>query len=186
MPWRISPCARARPNTIPGQIPAAEPASATIAASHAIMRRIWPGVAATARSSAISRSRCWIDRPSVLATTNTAMNIASPPNAAVTGIMVVRVRSSSGYSAAPRASPVSTCAPPAAASRRPASKPGPVSTPIASTRPGWPASRVASASVRKIAVCWETGWRGRAMPTTVTVRAGPVAARGSRVPRLAG
>ena len=52
------------------------------------------------------------------------------------------------------------------------SKPGAASTPIASTRPGWPASRVASASVRKIAVCWETGWRGRATPTTVTVRAG--------------
>ena len=82
------------------------------------MRRIWPGVAATARSSAISRSRCWIDRPSVLATTNIAMNIASPPNAAVTGIKIVRVSSSSGYSAAPRAPPVSTCAPPAAARRR--------------------------------------------------------------------
>ena len=54
------------------------------------MRRIWPGVAATARSSAISRSRCCIDRPSVLATTNIAMNIDSPPKAAVTGIKVVR------------------------------------------------------------------------------------------------
>ena len=92
----ISPCASARPSTIPGQIPAAEPTRATTAASHAIMRRIWPGVAATARSSAISRSRCCIDRPSVLATTNIAMNIDSPPNAAVTGIKVVRVCSSSG------------------------------------------------------------------------------------------
>ena len=38
----------------------------------------------------------------MLATTNTAMNIASPPNDAVTGIKIARVRSSSGYSAAPR------------------------------------------------------------------------------------
>ena len=91
MPWRTSACPSARPSTIPGQIPAAEPIRATIAASQAIMRRIWPGVAATARSSAISRSRCWIERPSVLATTNIAMNSASPPNAAVTGINVVRV-----------------------------------------------------------------------------------------------
>ena len=52
------------------------------------MRRIWPGVAATARSSAISRSRCWIDRPIVLATTKIAMNSASPPNDAVTAISV--------------------------------------------------------------------------------------------------
>ena len=37
---------------------AAEPMSPTIAASHPIMRRIWRGVAATARNSAISRSRC--------------------------------------------------------------------------------------------------------------------------------
>ena len=44
------------------------------------------------------------------ATTNIAMNIASPPNAAVTGISVVRVCCSSGYSARPRASPVRTCA----------------------------------------------------------------------------
>jgi hypothetical protein len=40
MPWRISPSARARPSTIPGQIPAAEPTSATITASQTIMRRI--------------------------------------------------------------------------------------------------------------------------------------------------
>ena len=91
MPWRTSACPSVRPSTIPGQIPAAEPTRATIVASHAIMRRIWPGVAATARSSAISRSRCWIERPSVPATTNIAMNTASPANAAVTGINVVRV-----------------------------------------------------------------------------------------------
>ena len=35
-----SACASARPSTIPGQIPAAEPTRATIVASHAIMRRI--------------------------------------------------------------------------------------------------------------------------------------------------
>ena len=145
---------------MPGQTPAAEPTRPTIAASHPIMRRIWPGVAATARSSAISRSRCWIDRPIVLVTTNIAMNSASPANAAVTAISVIRACWSSGCSALPRASPVSTCAPPAAARRREASKPGPASTPIASTRPGWPASRAASASVRKIAVCCETAWRG--------------------------
>ena len=75
---------------IPGQMPAAEPRRPTIAASHAIMRRIWPGVAATARRSAISRSRCWIDRPIVLATTKIAMNSASPPNDAVTAISSVR------------------------------------------------------------------------------------------------
>ena len=170
---------------MPGQTPAAEPTSPTIAASHAIMRRIWRGVAATARSSAISRSRCWIDRPIVLATTNIAMNSASPANAAVTGINVIRAAWSSGCSALPRASPVSTCAPPAAARRREASKPGPASTPIASTRPGWPASRSASASVRKIAVCCETGCRGRATPTTVTVRAGSVDASDSRAPSVA-
>ena len=59
-------------------------------ASHAIMRRIWPGVAATARSNAISRSRCWIERPIVLATTNTAMNRAIPPKDAATAISLVR------------------------------------------------------------------------------------------------
>ena len=74
----------------------AEPTRPTIAASHAIMRRIWPGVAATARRSAISRSRCWIDRPIVLATTKMAMNSASPPNDAVTAISVVRACWSSG------------------------------------------------------------------------------------------
>ena len=66
------------------------------------------------------------------------------------------------------------CRPPrraAAARRREASKPGPASTPMASARPGWPASRDASSSVRKIAVCCPTAWRGRATPTTVTVRA---------------
>ena len=110
--------------TTPGQIPAAAPTRPMIAASQEIMRRIWPGVAATARRSAISRSRCWIDRPIVLATTKIAMNSASPPNDAVTAISSVRVCSSSGYSARPRASPLSTSAPPAAARRREASKPG--------------------------------------------------------------
>ena len=122
-PWSTSPSASSRPRTAPGQMPAAEPIRPTIAASHEIMRRIWPGVAATARRSAISRSRCWIDRPIVLATTKIAMNSASPPNAAVTAISSVRVCRSSGYSARPRASPVSTFAPPAAARRRAASKP---------------------------------------------------------------
>ena len=136
MPWLTSPSASSRPRIAPGQIPAAEPTRPTIAASHAIMRRIWPGVAATARRSAISRSRCWIDRPIVLATTKIAMNSARPPNDAVTAISVVRAAWSSGYSALPRASPVSTTAPSAAARRREASKPGPASTPIASTRPG--------------------------------------------------
>ena len=89
MPWRTSASARARPRMTPGQMPAAEPSRPTIVASHAIMRRIWPGVAATARSSAISRSRCWIERPIVPATTNIAMNSASPPNDAVTAISLV-------------------------------------------------------------------------------------------------
>src|SRR5436305_15151347 len=40
MPWRTSACPRARPSTIPGQIPAADPTRATIVATHAIMRRI--------------------------------------------------------------------------------------------------------------------------------------------------
>ena len=136
MPWRTSPWASARPRTAPGQIPAAEPTRPTIVASQAIMRRIWPGVAATARSSAISRSRCWIDRPIVLATTKIAMNSASPPNDAVTAISVVRASWRSGDSALPRASPVRTTAPRAAARSREASKPGAASTPIASTRPG--------------------------------------------------
>ena len=136
-----------------------------MAASQAIMRRIWPGVAATARSRAISRSRCWIERPMVLATTNMAMNMASPPNAAVTGIrrgphlLELRIL---GLAAARRRS-----APPHRLPRcagHDTSKPGPASTPMASTRPGWPARRVASASVRKMAVCCDTGWRGRATP----------------------
>ena len=54
----------------------------------------------------------------MLATTNIAMNSASPPNDAVTAISVVRASWSSGCSARPRASPVSTSAPPAAARRR--------------------------------------------------------------------
>ena len=83
-----APRASSRPRIAPGQMPAAEPTRPTIAASQAIMRRIWPGVAATARRSAISRSRCWIDRPIVLATTKIAMNSASPPNDAVTAISV--------------------------------------------------------------------------------------------------
>ena len=105
-PCSTSPSPSSRPRMIPGQIPAAAPTRPTIAASQEIMRRIWPGVAATARRSAISRSRCWIDRLIVLATTKIAMNSASPPNAAVTAISSVRVCSSSGYSALPRASPV--------------------------------------------------------------------------------
>ena len=166
-------------------MPAAEPTRATIAASHAIIRRIWRGVAATARSSAISRSRCWMDKPNVLATTNIAMNIARPPKAAVTGIRVVRVCCSSGYSALPRASRVSTSAPPAAARSRELSSPGPAMTPIASTRPGCPASCVASVSVRKIAACCATGCIGRATPTTVTARTGPVEASVTRAPSAA-
>ena len=120
------------------------------------MRRIWLGVAATARISAISRSRCWIDRPSVLATTNIAINIASPPNAAVTGIKMVRVRSSCGYSAAPRASPVSTCAPLTAALLQPwataalsPSRAGTDTSPIAARTPGTAASRAASAELTR-------------------------------------
>ena len=185
MPWLTSPSASSRPRIAPGTIPAAEPRSATIAASHEIMRRIWRGVAATARKSAISRSRCWIDRPIVLATTKIAMNSARPPNDAVTAISVSRDAWSSGNSALPRASPVNTTAPWLAARTREASKPGPASTPIASTRPGFPASRAASASVRKIAVRCRTGWRGRAMPTTVTVRAASVDPRRSFAPSAA-
>ena len=86
MPWRTSACPSSSPSSMPGQTPAAEPIRPMSAASHPIMRRICRGVAATARSSAISRSRCWIDRPIVLVTTNIAMNSASPANAAVTGI----------------------------------------------------------------------------------------------------
>ena len=134
MPCSTKPSVSSRPRIIPGQIPAAAPTRPTISASKAIIRRICPGVAATARSSAISRSRCWIDRPIVLATTKIAMNSASPPNAAVTAISVVRAAWSSGYSARPRSRPVSTTAP--RERSRAASNPGPASTPIASTRPG--------------------------------------------------
>ena len=172
MPWRTSPCASVRPSTIPGQIPAAEPTRATIAASHAIMRRIWPGVAATARSSAISRSRCWIERPSVLATTNIAMNIASPPNAAVTGIRVVRVCCELGVLALPAGAPVSTCAPPSGGAHAVDVEAGPGEHADRVDSPGMAGQR---ASPRRRSgrspLCWETGWRGRATPTTVTVRA---------------
>jgi hypothetical protein len=185
MPWRTSASPSSLPSTAPGHTPIADPTSPTIAASHAIMRRIWPGVAATARSSAISRSRCWIDSPIVPDTTNSAMNIASPPNEAATAISLVRASWRSGASALPRSPPVSTSVPgPAAASSREASKPGPASTPIASTRPGCPATRAASASVRKIAAS-PTGCRGRATPTTVTVRGASVEASRSFAPTRA-
>ena len=55
---------------------------------------------------------------------------------------------------------------------------------MASTRPGWPASRTASASVEKIATSRRTGWRGRALPTTVTERVLSVDASASRAPSL--
>ena len=40
IPWRTRACPSVRPSTAPGQIPAAEPKRAMIAASHAIIRRI--------------------------------------------------------------------------------------------------------------------------------------------------
>ena len=122
------------------------------------------GVAATARSSAISRSRCWIDRPIVLATTNIAMNSASPPNAAVTGISIVRVCWSSGYSrpAARVAGQHLGAARGGAQARGVEARSGEHADRV--DRPGCPASRAACASVTKIAVLLRdrVAWAGDA------------------------
>ena len=45
---------------------------------------------------------------------------------------------------------------------------------MASARPGWPASRAASASVTNTTAAGATAVRGAAMPTTVAGSAGPV------------
>ena len=100
------------------------------------------------------------------------MNSASPPNDAVTAISVVRACWSSGCSARPRASPVSTTAPPrgGAQARGVEAGAGEHADRVDASRDDRPAA-LPRASVRKIAVCRATGWRGRATPTTVTVRA---------------
>ena len=90
IPWRTSPSASAWASFAPGQIPAAEPINATIVASHAIILRIWPGVAATARRSAISCSRSWIAKAIVPVTTNSATKSPIPANDADTAMSRVR------------------------------------------------------------------------------------------------
>ena len=138
------------PECAPGTTPAADATSEMITASQAIMRRTWPGVAAIARSSAISCSRCWMISAIVPATTKIAMNMPRPPNDAATAINCVRPIWTEGDSAFPRAAPVRTAASPAAARSGRGRVPEPARMPIASTRPGWPARRAASESVRKI------------------------------------
>ena len=170
----------------PGQIPAAEPTRPTIAASQAIMRRIWPGVAATARRSAISRSRCWIDRPIVLATTKIAMNSASPPNDAVTAISVVRACLELGVLglAARVAGEHLRAAGGGAQARGVEAGAGEHADRVDASRDGRPAAPPRRRSGRSPSAA-ATGWRGRATPTTVTVRAASVDARRSRAPSAA-
>ena len=184
--WRTKPRASARPSAAPGTMPAADAASETIAASHAIIRRIWPGVAATARKSAISCSRCWMISAIVPATTKIAMNMPRPPNDAATAINCVRPSCTEIDSALARPAPVSTAAPPAGASRLDGSKPGPARIPIASTRPGCPATLAASVSVRKITGAPLETRLARAMPTTVTPRVGAVDVNDRWAPRRDG
>ena len=119
-------------------------------ASPSTIRRSWPGVVPIARSSAISRCRCWTDRPSVLATTNMATMIASPPNTPASTIRFSLRCPASGNSAIPRSSPVSVTigAPRSASATRwrsaSVSTPDCATTPIASIRSWCPDSAAAS------------------------------------------
>ena len=86
----------------------------TTIASQRIMRRTCLGVAATARRSATSRSRCRTDRPIVLLTTNIAIRSARPPNVPPIAMTAVARLDSSRCSTSPRAEPVTTWASPCA------------------------------------------------------------------------
>ena len=108
MPRSANALPSARPSAAPGTTPASDATRATSSASQPIMRRTWRGVAATARRSAISRSRSWTVSPSVLATTNIAMSRARPPNEPAIAITAPRDSATSRYSAAPRSDPVRT------------------------------------------------------------------------------
>ncbi len=143
-----------RPNGTPSRPPAVVANTDMTTDSPTTIRRSWPGVVPIARSRASSRCRCWIDRPSVVATTNSATLIASPPNTAARTIRFSLDLAASKCSAMPRSSPVSSTAgaprtawptPRSIAAR---SVPGSVSTPIASTVPGCPASRSTSLSAK--------------------------------------
>lgn len=81
MPRRWSWWKRNHPSNAPVTSPTRPAASATTAASPSSSRRIWRGLAPTARSNASSRPRCSTDSPSVAATTKMASSTANPPKA---------------------------------------------------------------------------------------------------------
>ena len=70
----------------PGQTPAAPASRPRIVASRTTIRRTCRGVAAIARSRAISRCRCVTDKPTVPAITSTAISTADPPATAETAM----------------------------------------------------------------------------------------------------
>ncbi len=145
------------PSSGPGQQASAVAAAATTSVSPRTSRCNWAGVVPIARSSAISRCRCWRARPSVLATTNTVTPADSPPNTAAIVIRVPLPVTTAVFSARPRSSPVSTVAgaPATAASTacrtEAGSLPGVVNTPMESTWPGRLTRVAASASARNTA-----------------------------------
>ena len=159
---RVRAPRRARPRA---RCPRQSRPAATIAASHAIMRRIWPGRRGD-RAQERDLALALLDREAQRAGDDEHGDEQRQPaerrrdrdqgGARLLELGVLGLRR-----APHRSAPCTARARRRAArSARRRSKPGPARTPIASTRPGWPASRVASASVRKIAACGVTGAAG--------------------------
>ena len=174
------------PRATPGTTPARDATRASRSVSQPIMRRTWRGVAAMARRSAISRSRSWTASPSVLATTNIAMSIASPPKVPAIAMTASRASATPRSSAPPRALPVRTRA-----------RAGGGADALAQARAVGAGCRDDPDCVRAAGVAGQsrrlgvrdehdrgrwTAVRGAAMPTTVADSAGPVAARRTRSP----
>ena len=186
------PALRERVDELAGERDAREvaprrPRARATTASQRSIRRTWRGVAAIARSSAISRSRSWTASPSVPATTNSAMISASAPNIAITAIMPSRASASSRNSAPPRWAPVSTA--------RPAPRRGGGRGTAAGSAPGVGSSadrvrptRMAGEPPRlgvgdeDRGLALERGAARAAIPTTVNGRAGSVEPRRTRLP----
>ena len=161
MPWRTSPSASARPSMAPGQMPdrrAHQADDRRLPGDHAADLAGRRGHRAQERDLALAL----LDRQAHRAGHDEHRDEQRQPaerrgdgdqrgpRLLELGVLGLAARVAGEHRRAARC----------AARRRAASKPGPASTPIASTRPGWPARRAASASVRKIAVCCRTGWRG--------------------------
>ena len=131
------------------------------------------GVAAIARSSAISRSRSWIASPSVAGDHEHGDDQREPAEHAAhggqaldgVGVLDELRRAALAARVHGDARRGRACAPRPRASA--VSAPGAGSSASASARPGWPDSRSASRSVTNTAACRSSGWRGAAMPTTV-------------------